>query len=221
MIGVEAHGAMILERERTLDRAPIRSGSRFTAMNELRAAVIGVGRLGAIHAHKYAAIASLKLTYVVDTDAMRAADIARELGAKALTDYRELARPNRPGERRVAGRHSSCDRRRSDCARASTYWWKSRWLRPWPRRAISKAIAERSGRILQIGHLERFNPAIVRLRSILNAPRFVECHRLAPFTERGTDVDVVLDLMVHDLDVILSRLAPRRRFRWKRWASPY
>ncbi len=47
-----------------------------------------------------------------------------------------------------------------------------------------------SGRILQIGHLERFNPAIVRLRSILNSPRFIECHRLAPFTERGTDVDV-------------------------------
>jgi predicted dehydrogenase len=67
-----------------------------------------------------------------------------------------------------------------------------------------KAIAERGGRILQVGHLERFNPAIVRLRSILKAPRFVECHRLAPFTERGTDVDVVLDLMVHDLDVILS-----------------
>ncbi len=73
------------------------------------------------------------------------------------------------------------------------------------------AIAMRTGRILQVGHLERFNPAIVRLRSILNCPRFIECHRLAPFTERGTDVDVVLDLMVHDLDVILSvtNAAPR------------
>src|SRR2546428_11171371 len=67
-----------------------------------------------------------------------------------------------------------------------------------------KALAERGGRVLQIGHLERFNPAIVRLRSILKSPRFAECHRLAPFTERGTDVDVVLDLMVHDLDVLLS-----------------
>src|SRR5208337_3806362 len=57
--------------------------------------------------------------------------------------------------------------------------------------------------ILQIGHLERFNPAIVRLRSIVRAPRFIECHRLSPFTERGTDVDVILDLMIHDLDVIL------------------
>jgi predicted dehydrogenase len=66
------------------------------------------------------------------------------------------------------------------------------------------AIAHDCERILQIGHLERFNPAIVRLRSVLNHPRFIECHRLAPFTERGTDVDVILDLMVHDLDVILS-----------------
>jgi predicted dehydrogenase len=65
-----------------------------------------------------------------------------------------------------------------------------------------KEIARRTGRILQIGHLERFNPAVMRLRSIVAAPRFVECHRLAPFTERGVDVDVVLDLMVHDLDVI-------------------
>jgi len=70
------------------------------------------------------------------------------------------------------------------------------------------AIAERSGRILQVGHLERFNPAIVHLRSILRAPRFIECHRLAPFTERGTDVDVIFDLMTHDLDVILSLCTP-------------
>ena len=66
------------------------------------------------------------------------------------------------------------------------------------------ALAESSDRILQIGHLERFNPVVNHLRSILNRPRFVECHRLAPFTERGTDVDVVLDLMVHDLDVLMS-----------------
>jgi predicted dehydrogenase len=69
------------------------------------------------------------------------------------------------------------------------------------------ALARRTGRILQVGHLERFNPAIVHLRSLLHAPRFIECHRLAPFTERGTDVDVVLDLMVHDLDVVLSATA--------------
>ncbi len=58
--------------------------------------------------------------------------------------------------------------------------------------------------LLQVGHLERFNPAIRELGSLLTRPRFLECHRLAPFVERGTDVDVVLDLMIHDLDVILS-----------------
>jgi len=66
------------------------------------------------------------------------------------------------------------------------------------------AMAERSGRILQIGHLERFNPAFVELRPMVRGPRFIECLRVAPFTERGTDVDVILDLMVHDLDVILT-----------------
>jgi predicted dehydrogenase len=64
--------------------------------------------------------------------------------------------------------------------------------------------AERDGRILQVGHLERFNPAIRALAGVVTQPRFIECHRLAPFTERGTDVDVILDLMIHDLDVILS-----------------
>jgi predicted dehydrogenase len=58
--------------------------------------------------------------------------------------------------------------------------------------------------ILQVGHLERYNPAIRRLESIIKEPKFVECHRLAPFVERGTDVDVVLDLMIHDIDVIAS-----------------
>jgi predicted dehydrogenase len=65
-------------------------------------------------------------------------------------------------------------------------------------------IATAHGRILQVGHLERFNPAIRSLSSIITRPRFIECHRLAPFVERGTEVDVILDLMIHDLDVILS-----------------
>jgi predicted dehydrogenase len=69
------------------------------------------------------------------------------------------------------------------------------------------ARADDRGRILQVGHLERFNPAIRALQPILTKPRFIECHRLAPFVERGTDVDVVLDLMIHDLDVILSMVA--------------
>jgi predicted dehydrogenase len=65
-------------------------------------------------------------------------------------------------------------------------------------------IAAQRRRILQVGHLERFNPAIRSLAGVITRPRFIECHRLAPFIERGTEVDVILDLMIHDLDVILS-----------------
>jgi predicted dehydrogenase len=65
-------------------------------------------------------------------------------------------------------------------------------------------FAARKGVILQVGHLERFNPAIRRLEGVVKDPKFVECHRLAPFIERGTDVNVVLDLMIHDIDVIAS-----------------
>jgi predicted dehydrogenase len=172
-------------------------------MNELRAAVIGVGRLGAIHARKYAAIPNLKLTHVVDIDAARAAAIADEVGATALTDHRQL-----PGAIDLAsvvapGIHHHTIA--SDLMRAGIDVLVEKPMAATLAEARDlRAIAKRGGRILQIGHLERFNPAIVRLRSILKAPRFVECHRLAPFTERGTDVDVVLDLMVHDLDVILS-----------------
>ena len=172
-------------------------------MNELRAAVIGVGRLGAIHARKYAAIPNLKLTHVVDTDAARAAEIADELGATALTDHRQLAGAIDLASVAAPGiNHHAIA---SDLMRAGIDVLVEKPMAATLAEARDlKAIAERGGRVLQIGHLERFNPAIVRLRSILKAPRFVECHRLAPFTERGTDVDVVLDLMVHDLDVILS-----------------
>ena len=65
-------------------------------------------------------------------------------------------------------------------------------------------LAREKALVLQVGHLERFNPAIRRLEGVIQEPRFVECHRLAPFVERGTDVDVVLDLMIHDIDVIVS-----------------
>jgi predicted dehydrogenase len=66
------------------------------------------------------------------------------------------------------------------------------------------ALAAKKGLVLRVGHLERFNPALVAVRDRIKSPRFMECHRLAPFKPRGTDVDVVLDLMIHDLDIILS-----------------
>jgi predicted dehydrogenase len=175
-------------------------------MAKLRAAVIGAGRLGTLHAHKYGAIDDVQLAFVADIDRERADTLARETGARAVTDYRELA-----GKVDLAT-VASPSITHHEVAAAMLAAGIDVLLEKPMAASLEEAreLAQLAGehrRVFQIGHLERFNPAIVRLRSIVSGPRFVECHRLAPFTERGTDVDVVLDLMVHDLDVILS-LAP-------------
>jgi predicted dehydrogenase len=175
-------------------------------MSEFRAAVIGAGRLGSLHAHKYAALTGVKLAYVVDIDAERAGRLAAETGARPLGDFRalsgkiEMATVASPG---VTHHAIASALLRADI---DVLLEKPMAATLAEARELA-ALAAQCGRILQIGHLERFNPAVKHLHSIVKAPRFVECHRLAPFTERGIDVDVVLDLMVHDLDVILS-LAP-------------
>ena len=172
-------------------------------MANLRAAVVGAGRLGSLHAHKYRAIEGLELRYVVDVDHRRADEVAAQIGAAACYDYRELrgqidlATIASPG----VTHHSIA----ADLMRSGTDVLLEKPMAATLDQARELgAIASAGGRILQIGHLERFNPAIERLGALLNTPRFIECHRLASFTERGIDVDVVLDLMVHDLDVILS-----------------
>jgi len=172
-------------------------------MPELRAGVSGAGRLGTLHARKYAATPGLKLACIVDIDGARAAALAAETGADALTDYRML--PGKVDLATVAAPGVTHHQITSAMLAAGIDVLLEKPMAATVAEARELAtLAKQTGRILQIGHLERFNPAVVHLHSIVKAPRFVECHRLAPFTERGTDVDVVLDLMVHDLDVILS-----------------
>jgi predicted dehydrogenase len=173
-------------------------------MNEpLRVAVIGVGYLGRFHAQKYASLPEVSLEAVVDTDGERARQVAAETGCRALTDYRDL----------LGG---------IDCASLAVptplHFPIARDLlahgidvlveKPMTVSVAEGrelvALAARQGRILQVGHLERFNPALRGVRDLVERPRFIECHRLAQFVDRGTDVDVILDLMIHDLDVILS-----------------
>jgi predicted dehydrogenase len=165
--------------------------------------VVGVGYLGKFHAEKYAADPGVELVAVVDSDGARAKEIAAKHGCEAETDLQALVG-------------------RVDCASLAVPTPLHRSLGVALLEAgidvlVEKPIAatlaearalvgaaDTQGRILQVGHLERFNPAIRALDGVLTRPRFFECHRLAPFVERGTDVDVVLDLMIHDLDVILS-----------------
>jgi predicted dehydrogenase len=172
-------------------------------MRELRAAVVGAGRLGTLHAAKYAALPGVRLTCVVDIDAACAERVARLNGADMLTDYRDLvgrvdlvsvATPTVTHLEITAGLLAG---------RIDVLVEKPMTATVEQARELA-ALAQGSDRILQVGHLERFNPAVMRSRPFIKGPKFIECHRLAPFTERGTDVDVIFDLMVHDLDVILS-----------------
>ena len=171
----------------------------------LRTAVIGVGYLGRFHAEKYAANPAAELVAVADVDPARARAVAAALGVEAVTDYRALA--GRIDCASVAVPTQLHHAVACDLLDAGVDVLVEKPLTTTVDEG--KALLElavRRGRVLQVGHLERFNPAIRALDGIVREPRFIECHRLAPFTERGTDVDVVLDLMIHDLDVILSMM---------------
>ena len=172
-------------------------------MDELRVAVVGAGRLGALHARKYAGLERVRLTHVVDIDSARASEIAALHGAAPLGDYRALA--GQVAAASVAAPGSLHHEIASYLlARGIDVLLEKPMAASVNEARELAALAERSARVLQIGHLERFNPAILELRPMVRGPRYIECLRVAPFTERGTDVDVILDLMVHDLDVILS-----------------
>ncbi|HZO81047.1 MAG TPA: Gfo/Idh/MocA family oxidoreductase [Candidatus Binataceae bacterium] len=175
-------------------------------MNELRVAVVGAGRLGSLHALKYAALPGAALSHVVDVAVERAREVTARHGGVALADYRELA--GKVDAASVAAPGSLHHEIASFLlAHGIDVLLEKPMAASVAQARELAALAARTARILQIGHLERFNPAIVELRAMVRGPRFIECHRLAPFTERGTDVDVVLDLMVHDLDVILTLTA--------------
>ncbi len=167
----------------------------------MRTAVIGAGYLGRFHAQKYAAIEHSRLVAVADVDAGSAGRVAAECGTQAVADYRELlgkvdavsvVTPT-PLHREIAGAFLE----------SGTHVLVEKPITVTVDEADELiAIAEGARRVLQVGHLERFNSAILALDGILTSPRFVESHRLAPFKQRGTDVNVVLDLMIHDIDII-------------------
>jgi predicted dehydrogenase len=169
----------------------------------LRAGVVGVGYLGAFHADKYASLPDVDLVAVVDVDGARAEHVAARCRTRADTDHRRLFGQVDCVSLAVPTPLHFTLAREFLAQGIDVLVEKPMTQTVSDGRALVDA-AERQGRILQVGHLERFNPAIRALAGIITQPRFIECHRLAPFVERGTDVDVVLDLMIHDLDVILS-----------------
>lgn len=172
-------------------------------MKRLSAAVIGVGYLGKFHAQKYAALPDVDLIAVADENLSRAEEVARACGCQALADFRSVL-----GEVDLVSivvpteAHYSVARA---CLEAGAHILVEKPVT----RTLEEAdelirLAAAKARVFQVGHVERFNPAVLALRQVLEKPLFVESYRLASFKPRGTDVDVVLDLMIHDIDIILN-----------------
>ncbi len=165
--------------------------------------VIGVGYAGRFHAEKYAASPKATLVAVADVVPERAAEVGRKLGTTYVTDYRELFGRVRCVSVAVPTRlHYEVSR--DFLAGGIDLLVEKPMAASLDEGRELVALAKEKGLVLQVGHLERFNPAIRRLEGVIRDPKFVECHRLAPFVERGTDVNVVFDLMIHDIDVIAS-----------------
>ena len=167
----------------------------------LRTAVIGVGYLGKFHAQKFAEIPGSDLVAVVDVDAQTREDVASSLGVDAVGDYRKLI--------------GAVDAVSVVVPTPAHFEIAEAFLESGTNVLVEKPITEtvdqatrlidtarKRNAVLQVGHLERFNPAVRALKSLLDNPRFVESVRIAPFQDRGTDVNVVLDLMIHDIDLI-------------------
>ncbi len=170
-------------------------------MTHLRCAVVGAGYLGRFHAQKYAALPQCELVGVADPSAAARERIAAELRVPVHADHHELL--GRVDAVSVATPTALHHPVALDFLRAGSHVLVEKPIAATAEEAREMiSVAATQGRVLQVGHLERFNPVIVAVADQLTNPRFIESNRLAPFKPRGTDVSVVLDLMIHDIDLI-------------------
>src|SRR5213080_4744799 len=171
-------------------------------MKKLRVGVVGVGHIGSNHARLYAEMASAEFTAVHDVDIARGNAIAKKFGATSaqsldefieMIDSASVATPTNT-HYKIA---------RSLLTHGKQVLVEKPITDNTAHAAELAELAARKGLILQVGHVERFNPVLSALEKHLTHPRFIEAHRLSPYPERSTDIGVVLDLMIHDLEVIL------------------
>ena len=172
-------------------------------MQKVRVGVVGVGHLGQHHARVYTELPNCELVGVVDIDRKQAEKLARMHKTSAFTDYKDLI-----------GKVDACSVavptiHHHEIGRALLDAGIHLLVEKPICTTVDEAhdliqIARRTGAILQVGHIERFNAAIMRLREVASQPAFIEAHRLGPYDPRVKDIGVVLDLMIHDLDIILD-----------------
>jgi predicted dehydrogenase len=173
------------------------------SVEKTRVAVVGAGHLGRFHAQKFSQMGNCQFVGVCDIDPARAEQIAKEVGSDFFSEYKNLI--------------GQVDAVMIATPTTTHFEVAKFFLENGIHVLIEKpltatvaegevlcAIAKKNKLVLQVGHVERFNPALVAAKDQLGIPLFIEVHRLAPFKPRSIDVDVVLDLMIHDLDVVMS-----------------
>ncbi len=169
----------------------------------VRVGVIGVGYLGQHHARIYSELEDIELVALADTDEKRAITFAEKYGCKAFSDYREIL--PKVDALSIVTPTTSHHSIAIECLRAGKDILIEKPITENIKEADELIMeAEKHGCILQVGHLERYNSALRAASGMINEPRFIESERLSPFLGRGTDVDVTLDLMIHDADIVLA-----------------
>ena len=172
-------------------------------MGVMKTGVIGVGHLGQHHARIYSELPQTRLVGVADIDQPRRTEIGDRFGAAHFGDYRSLL--SQVDAVSVAVPTLQHREVVLDCLEAGVHVLVEKPIAATPEEGRQMVRhAKQNGLVLHVGHVERFNPVRDLVRDRISNPRFIECHRLAPFQPRGTDVNVVLDLMIHDVDLILS-----------------
>lgn len=173
------------------------------AMNKLRVGVVGTGHLGSIHARIYKGLPHCTLAAVCDVDKGRLRQISAELGVAGYVDYREIF--DKVDAVSVATPTRLHHRVALDFLKRNIHALVEKPFTLNLREADSLIrLANKSRLILQVGHIERFNSAFAATQKLIKNPKFIECHRLSPFPHRSLDVGAVLDIMIHDIDIVLG-----------------
>jgi len=172
-------------------------------MKKIKSAVIGAGYLGKFHAEKYAGLPDCELVAVVDVNQQAAEEIAQKHQTQALTDYRQLL--GQVDAVSIVVPTTLHHKVALDFINHGAHVLVEKPITVTVEEADELIAAAKANHVLlQVGHLERFNPAVMGLDHLPDKPLFIESHRLSPFNPRANDVRVVLDLMIHDIDIILA-----------------
>lgn len=170
---------------------------------KIRIGVVGIGHLGSYHLQKYSKMEACQIVAASDTQIERARKVAELYGCEALSDHRNMiGKVDAVSIAVPTGFHFAVAR---DFLAAGVDVLIEKPICATVEEADELVVlAQKNNLIFQVGFVERFNPAVMALEQVITRPVFIEVHRLHPFFERGTDVDVILDLMIHDLDIILK-----------------